>query len=63
MTSSPGPEQLEPTPAEIAKVRASAEQGDASAQNRLGIMYKTGRGVPQDDAEAARWYRLAAKRA
>ena len=61
MTSSPGPEQLEPTPAEIAKVRASAEQGDASAQNRLGIMYADGLGVPQDDAEAARLYRLAAE--
>ena len=57
----PGPEQLEPTPAEIAKVRASAEQGDASAQNRLGIMYEAGRGVPQDDAEAVRWWRLAAE--
>ena len=57
----PGPEQLEPTPAEIAKVRASAEQGDASAQNRLGIMYADGLGVPQDDAEAARLYRLAAE--
>ena len=58
----PGPEQLEPTPAEIAKVRASAEQGDASAQANLGVMYVTGRGVPQDDAEAVRWYRLAATR-
>ena len=24
-------------------------------------MYEAGRGVPQDDAEAARWYRLAAE--
>ena len=23
-------------------------------------MYKTGRGVPQDDAEAVKWYRMAA---
>ena len=23
-------------------------------------MYATGRGVPEDDAEAVRWYRLAA---
>ena len=38
-----------------------AEQGDASAQINLGVMYATGRGVPQDDAEAVRWFRLAAE--
>jgi len=27
----------------------------------LGGMYLDGRGVPPDDEEAARWYRLAAK--
>jgi TPR repeat protein len=26
----------------------------------LGVLYAHGRGVPQDDAEALRWYRLAA---
>jgi hypothetical protein len=40
--------------------RARAEQGDARAQFNLGLMYDTGEGVPQDDAEAVRWYRLAA---
>ena len=39
--------------------RHAAEQGDADAQFNLGSMYATGRGVPQDDAEAVRWYRLA----
>ncbi len=39
---------------------ALAEQGDASAQILLGVMYANGEGVPQDYAEAARWYRLAA---
>lgn len=29
-----------------------AEQGDAAAQFNLGLMYATGQGVPQDDAEA-----------
>ena len=38
-----------------------AEQGDASAQGSLGIMYANGEGVPKDDVEAARWYRLAAE--
>ena len=42
------------------EVRALAEQGDADAQFNLGIMYANGRGVPQDDAEVVRWYRLAA---
>ena len=37
-----------------------AEQGDARAQYNLGIMYGKGDGVPQDDAEAVKWYRLAA---
>ena len=37
-----------------------AEQGNASAQNNLAAMYENGRGVPQDDAEAVKWYRKAA---
>ena len=40
--------------------RLAADQGLAGAQSNLGFMYANGRGVPQDDAEAARWYRLAA---
>ncbi len=32
-----------------------AEQGDAEAQNFLGLMYELGRGVPQDYAEAVKW--------
>ena len=39
----------------------SAEQDIARAQNALGIMYADGRGVPQDAAEAVRWFRLAAE--
>ena len=39
---------------------AQAEQGDADAQSNLGVMYANGQGVPQDAAEAVRWYRLAA---
>ena len=38
-----------------------AERGDAKAQVNLGLMYDNGEGVPQDDAEAVRWYRLAAE--
>ena len=35
---------------------AAADEGDAAAQFRLGLTA----GVPQDHAEAVRWYRLAA---
>ena len=37
-----------------------AEEGDPSSQYNLGVMYRMGKGVAQDDKEAARWYRLAA---
>ena len=50
------------TPAqELADLRARAEAGEAQAQFALGLMYGTGEGVPQDAAEAVRWYRLAAE--
>jgi len=38
-----------------------AEQGNARAQNNLGVMYENGKGVPQNIAEAVKWYRLAAQ--
>ena len=31
------------------------------AQYNLGVMYENGRGVPQNDAEAVKWYRKAAE--
>ena len=46
---------------EIDALRVRAEAGDAEAQNNLGVMYANGEGVPQDDAEAVRWYGLAAE--
>ena len=42
-------------------LRICAEQGDATAQNNLGVRYASGEGVPEDDAEAVRWYLLAAE--
>jgi TPR repeat protein len=39
--------------------RVQAEAGDAFAQSVLGHAYDLGEGVPEDDAEAVRWYRLA----
>lgn len=38
-----------------------ALQGNAVAQFNLGVLHDVGRGVWQDHAAAARWYRLAAK--
>lgn len=37
-----------------------AEQGDAKAEFQLGNSYKYGKGVPANEAEAARWFRKAA---
>ena len=39
--------------------RLAAEQGEASAQLILGLMYDTGRGVPQDYVTAHMWLNLA----
>ncbi len=38
-----------------------AEQGHASAQYNLGVMYDNGEGVTQDASEAVRWTRKAAE--
>ena len=35
-------------------------KGYAEAQSNLGIMYDIGNGVPENDAEAVKWYRKAA---
>jgi TPR repeat protein len=40
--------------------RPLAEQGNADAQNELGVMYARGLGVTQSYREAVKWYRLAA---
>ena len=41
--------------------RPLAEQGIASAQFNLGVMYSRGQGVPQDYQAALKWYRRAAE--
>jgi hypothetical protein len=45
---------------ELRLLRPLALQGNAEAQTALGLMYSAGRGVPQDDVEAAKWDRCAA---
>ena len=39
-----------------------AAQGNAEAQNNLGLMYYRGEGVPQDREEAVSWFRMAAEK-
>ena len=41
-------------------LRVKAEQGDASAQNKLGERYEKGKGARPNLTEAAKWYRRAA---
>lgn len=41
----------------VASTRVRAEQGDTSAQEKIGSMYYYGLGVPQDYGEAIQWYR------
>lgn len=45
----------------VSACRRLADQGVAGAQYNLGVMYKKGQGVPQDYAEAAKWFRKAAE--
>jgi len=45
----------------VAATRAQAQRGNAKAQFDLGVMYAFGQGVPQNAAEAVRWYRKAAE--
>src|SRR3981081_742616 len=45
---------------ETKQLRAKADQGDAVAQNKLGMMYEKGQGSSQDYSEAVHWYRKAA---
>ncbi len=48
-------------PAAIRHWRPLAEEGHAEAQFNLGIMSRVGKGVPQDDADAEKWFRRAAE--
>ena len=41
--------------------KLAAEQGYADAQSNLGVMYRDGQGVPQDDKTAVKWWKLAAE--
>ena len=38
----------------------AANNGDAEAQHKLGLLYYVGQGVPQDYQEARKWFEKAA---
>jgi TPR repeat protein len=46
--------------AALRRLRPLAEQGDARAQSLVGLIYYTARAGLRNDAEAAKWFRLAA---
>ena len=41
--------------------RAAAAGGNPEAENNLGLMYRSGRGVEKNKAEAAKWHARAAQ--
>ena len=43
------------------KFKPLAEQGNAVAQNQLGVMYAEGQGTPKNHKEVVKWYRLSAE--
>ena len=45
----------------VDELKRNAEQGNADAQNDLGICYFKGQGVTQDYVEAVKWYRKSAE--
>jgi TPR repeat protein len=47
--------------AALEKLQPIAEHGNADAQLRLGLMYREGKGVPQDDKQAVVWLSKAAE--
>ena len=49
-----------PSSGDDPKLLARAKDGDANAQRLMGDLYYAGRGVPQDNAQAAAWYQKSA---
>ena len=43
------------------KLRKLAEEGNVSAQNGIGLLYRVGAGVPQNYGQAKKWFEEAAK--
>jgi TPR repeat protein len=45
---------------EVSALEQKAKSGDAKAQVQLGLAYATGDGIPQNEAESVKWFRMAA---
>ena len=45
----------------VPEIQSLAQQGNADAQFKLGMLYQQGIGFPQDYKTAVKWYKLAAK--
>lgn len=60
-SQTPRPEARVPPADPFADLRRAARNGDLAAQFELGARHADGDGVPQDWAEAARWFRSAAE--
>lgn len=43
------------------ELRKSAEAGNAAAQNKLGLLYNKGQGVPENHGKAKEWFEKAAE--
>src|SRR6185369_653632 len=44
---------------EVDHIRSHAEAGEPEAQNTMGLACKNGHGVPQDFAQALKWFQKA----
>ncbi len=55
------PRTKPPLPANVDELRTLAEQGDAAAENALGLRYFSGEGVARDEKQAAHWFLQAAE--
>ena len=49
----------EESESEFESTKRLANDGDSMAQNKLGVMYANGTGVPQDNKEAYAWWSVA----
>ena len=50
-----GADKEKELPKDFKSLKASAEKGNAMAQNSLGLMYDKGEGMEQDFKEAVKW--------
>ena len=57
----PDPDGERATQSGVAEISHEAEQGSASAQYQLGVLYANGDNLTQSDEDAVQWFRRAAE--